>query len=116
VASGFPFQPYGLSTQITVGGAAPATVSISVVNGTSTLSLTNGGYYASGMRVLNNGTAAVYINFFASTASISISTTNGMEMLNNTVETFGTRGLPFIAAICASTFTVTLCVTPGEGL
>lgn len=117
MASGYAFQPFGISTQITVGGANPATVSLSVINGTITAVVTNGNYMPSSVRIVNEGTASVFINFYAKTgATATVSATNGMRMLANSSAVFNIRGMPVIAAICASTFTVTLTATPGEGM
>lgn len=117
MASTYAFQAFGLSTQVTVGGATPATVSLTVLNGTITAALTSGNYQPTGVRVVNEGTASVYLNFFATTgATVTVGPTNGMKMLSNSVETFSVRGQPVIAMACASTFTVTLTLTTGEGM
>lgn len=117
MASNFAFQAFGLSQQVTVGGANPVTVSLSVLNGTVTAALANGNYQPSGVRIVNEGTASVFLNFFATTgATVTVSAANGMRMLANAQQIFSVRGQPVIAAVCASTFTVTLCVTPGEGM
>jgi hypothetical protein len=118
MASNFAFQPFGLSQAITVGGAAPATVSLSVtaVGGTAALALASGNYIPGSIRIANEGTASVFLNFGATAATVSVTVSNGMRMLSNSVETFGTKNLPFLAAVCASTFTVTLTATLGEGI
>jgi hypothetical protein len=112
MASNFAFQPMGLSRAVTVGGAAPTTFSIAVtqLGGVSFKP-------PSSLRVVNDGTAAVFLQFGAATGStLSVNATTGMKMLSASVETFGIKGLPFLAAACASTFTVKLCVSPGEGM
>lgn len=117
MASNFAFQAFGISQQMTVGGASPATISLSVINGTITASVAGGKYMPSAVRVVNEGTASVYMNFHATTGTTaSVSATNGMKMLANSTDTFSVRGQPVIAAICGGTSTVTLTFTPGEGL
>lgn len=92
-------------------------MSLSVINGTVTAVVSSGNYIPSGVRIVNEGTASVYLQFYATTgATASVSATFGMKMLGNTVETFNLRGCPVITAQCGSTFTVTLTATPGEGL
>jgi hypothetical protein len=118
MASNFAFSPMGLSRAVTVGGAAPATISLSLqsVGQTGTVALTAGNYIPSGIRIVNEGTANAFIQFGEAASSISVSPTIGMKMLSNSIETFSLRNRPFLAAVCASTFTVTLSVTLGEGL
>ena len=119
MASNFAFQPFGLSQHITVGGANPATVSFAVVGlGGVTASVAGANrYQASGVRIANIGTAAVFLQFGPPpAATVTVGTNTGMEMFANSVETFSIRGLPIMAATCASTGTVTLCATLGEGL
>lgn len=117
MASNFAFLPYGLSQAITVGAAV--TVSLAVV-GLGGVTASVGGanrYQAPAVRIVNDGTAAVFLQFGPAPAStVTVSTGTGMKMQANTVDTFSIRGLPILVAACASTFTVTLCVTPGEGL
>ena len=116
MASNFAFQPFGISTQIVVG-STPVTTSISIINGTVTAAVASGNYQPSGLRIVNDGTAAVYLAMHATTgATASVSTTIGMKMLSASVETFNVRGTPVLVAVCASTFTVTLTATPGEGI
>lgn len=114
----FAFQPYGLSQAITVGGAAPATVSLVLqgVGQTVTQALTGGNYVPKAIRISNDGTAAAFINFGATAAAVSTGVTIGMKVRNGTDVIVRTGGAPFLAATCASTFTVTLSVTPGEGV
>lgn len=118
MSSQYAFQAFGLSQAVTVGGAAPATVSLTVLtNTTTTLTTAGGTYQPDGVRIANNGTASVFMNFYPSTTvSITVSASNGLQMLSNTVETFRVRGQPVIALFCTGTFTVTLSVTPGEGV
>lgn len=118
MASNFAFKPAGLSQTITVGAAAPVTVSLSVtgVGSGTPPAMTGGAYVPQSMRIVNPGTAAAFVQFGPSAGSISVSATNGMMLLNGTDRVFGTGGLPYFAAICASTFTVTLNYTLGEGL
>lgn len=113
MASNFAFSPYGLSQRVTVGGAAGSTISFTIVNlGGSTARL-----QPSSMRLVNIGTASVFIQFGAATAATTtVGVNTGMELLGNTVEVFSVRGFQFMAAVCASTFTVTLCMSLGEGL
>jgi hypothetical protein len=119
MASNFAFQPYGLSRRVTVGGGAPATISLDVV-GLGGVTATVGGanrYQTPGVRIVNNGTASVFLQFGPSpAATVTTGVNTGMEMLSNSIEVFSVRGHQFLAAVCASTFTVTLGVTPGEGL
>lgn len=111
MASNFAFQPMGLSQSVTVGGAAPKTISIACVQlGSVTSAVT-----PSSVRIVNDGTAAVSLQFAPNT-TVSVTATTGMKMLSASVETFSIRGQPIMAATCAGTATVTLCVTPGEGL
>lgn len=119
MASNFAFQPFGLSQHITVGGGAPATVSFAVVGlGNVTVSVAGANrYQAASVRLVNIGTASVFLQFGAPpAATVTVGTSTGMEMLSNSVETFSIRGQPILAATCASTFTVTLCATLGEGM
>jgi hypothetical protein len=116
MASVTAFQPFGISTQIPVGSTA-VTTSVSIINGTVTAALSGGNYPPQAVRIANEGTASVYIMFHATTGvTASVSTSIGMKMLSNSVETFNVRGTPVIVAICASTFTTTLTVSPGEGM
>ena len=111
MASNFAFQPMGLSRAITVGGAAPVTVSLACVQlGSVTSAVT-----PSSVRIVNDGTAAVSLQFAPST-TVSVTVATGMKMLSASVETFSIRGQPILAMACASTFTVTLCATVGEGM
>lgn len=111
MASNFAFSPMGLSRQITVGGAAPTTVSFNLVQlGGVTTSIV-----PSSLRIAHEGTAACFIQF-GPAVGVTVSVNTGMKMLANTVEVYGIRGQPFMAAVCASTFTVTLCATVGEGM
>lgn len=119
MASNFPFSPYGLSQRVTVGGAAAATVSFSIVNlgGTTATVAGSARLQPGSVRIANNGTASVFLQFGAApAATVTVSTGSGLEMLSNSVEVFSVRGYQFMAAICASTFTVTLCMSLGEGL
>lgn len=112
MASNFAFQPMGLSRAVTVGGAAPATISIACVQlGSVTSAVT-----PTGVRIVNDGTAAVFLQFASSASTVSVTSVTGMKMLSASVETFSIRGQPILAAICGGTNTVTLCVTAGEGL
>lgn len=118
MAANFAFQPYGLSQQITVGGAAPATVSFAVV-GLGSITATVAGsnrYQPNAVRLVNEGTASVFLQFAPTVATATVGVNTGMKMLANSVETFTIRGQPVLAAVCASTFTVTLTATVGEGL
>lgn len=117
MASNFAFMPFGISQYATVGGAAPATVSLVVINGTRTASVTNGNYQPSSVRIANDGTCAVFINFYATTGTgATVTVTNGMKVLASTVEVFGCRGQPVLAMACQTTLTTTICLTPGEGM
>lgn len=122
MSGSFAFMPYGLSQSMTVGGAAPATISLfiqgigqtvtaHVVSGTVTTNIV-----AKCVRISNDGTAAAFINFGTSAATVSVSTTNGLKIRNGSDVIVRPGGAPFLAATCASTFTVTLSVTPGEGI
>lgn len=108
----------GLSAAYTVGGAAPVTVSLTLqgVGQTVTQALAGGNYIPTALRFSNDGTAAAFINFGATAASVSVSPTIGMKVRNGTDVVVRTGKLPFLAMTCASTFTVTLAVTPGEGI
>lgn len=122
MASNFAFRPYGLSQSMTVGGGAPATISLVVqgvgatvtqviVNSTGTVNIV-----PTAVRISNDGSASVFINFGTTAGTVSVSTTNGMKIRNGADAVFMPGGQPFLAAVCASTFTVTLSVTPGEGM
>lgn len=119
MASNFAFLPYGLSQRVTVGGAAPATISLSVVGlggVTATVASANR-YQAPSVRIVNVGTASVFLQFGpAPAATVTVGVNTGLEMLANSVEVFSIRGMPILAAACAGTTTVTLGVTAGEGL
>lgn len=117
MASNFAFRPAGLSTAYTVGGANTVTTSLFVVpvGQTATQSVALGNYLPAGCRISNIGTASLFINFAPTAAAASVSPVIGMQILPNTVETFTMTG-PFLVMACASTFTVTVGFTPGEGL
>lgn len=117
MASNFAFQAYGLSQAVTVG-STPATISFSVVNlggSTATVSGTNR-YQAPAIRIVNEGTASVFLQFGGTVGTVTVGTATGMKMLANSVETFSIRGQPIMVAFCASTFTGTINFTLGEGL
>jgi hypothetical protein len=122
VASNFAFRPYGLSQSMTVGGAAPATISLIVQGVGSTVtqqiqgatSTTN--IVPTAVRVSNDGTAACFINFGNTAGTVSVSTTNGLKIRNGSDVVLMPSGQPFLAGVCAGTFTVTLSITPGEGM
>lgn len=119
MASNFAFSPMGLSTAYTVGGANPVTVSLAVATGgtaTTTLAVNAGNYIPRGIRIVNNGTASLFVQFGASATGISVGPVVGMQMLPNSVETFSLQNRAFLAMVCASTFTVTVGATLGEGL
>jgi hypothetical protein len=118
MASNFAFTPMGLSSAYTVGGGAPVTVSLvcQSVGATGTVALTGGNYIPAGIRLANNGTASLFIQFGSSATGLSVSPTIGMQMLSNSVETFRLLSRPFMALTCASTFTVTVGSTLGEGM
>jgi hypothetical protein len=118
MSSNFAFTPMGLSSAVTVGGAAAATISLSLqsVGAAGTVALTAGNYVPRALRISNPGTAGAFINFGATAAAVSTGVTIGMLVRNGTDIVIGTGGLPFMAAICATTLTVTLIVTPGEGM
>ena len=118
MSAAFAFQPYGLSQAFTVGGAAPVTTSLSVqgVGQAAAQALTGGNFIPKCVRISNDGTAAVFINFGATAAAVSTGVTIGMKVRNGTDVIVRPGGAPFLAMACASTFTVTLIVTPGEGL
>jgi hypothetical protein len=122
MASNFSFRPYGLSQSMTVGNGAPATISLIVqgVGATNTLQLVNAtatvNFVPTAVRISNDGTAAAFINFGTSASTVSVSTTNGMKIRNGSDVIVMTSGQPFLAATCAASFTVTLSVTPGEGM
>lgn len=119
MASNFAFQPFGLSQAVTVGGASPQTVSFSVVavGSTTTLTLSGGSAFVpSSIRISNLGTEAVFVNFAPSLAGASASPSNAMPILANSVENFSIHGYRAMALACASTFTVTVNYTLGEGL
>ena len=67
------------------------------------------------MRISNNGTASAFINFGATAAAVSSGAAIGFQVRNASDVIVGTGGLPFMAAACIGTNTVTLVVTPGEG-
>lgn len=118
MASNFAFSPYGLSQRVTVG-STPATLSFAVVGlGGVTASIAGATrYQPPGVRIVNNGTASVFLQFGpAPAATVTVGTNTGMEMLSNSVEVFSVRGHQFVAAVAASTFTTTLCMTYGEGM
>lgn len=110
MASNFAFQPMGMSRQFTIG-TTPTTVSFNIVQ----LGGTTFAVPPPGVRLVNEGTASVYLQF-APNITATVGLTTGMKMLGNSVETFSMKGQSFMAAMCASTFTVTLTATPGEGM
>ena len=119
MASNFAFSPYGLSQRLTVGGAAPVTVSFAIV-GLGGITATVAGatrLQPSSARIVNEGTASVFLQFGAGAiATVTVSSNTGLQMLNNTSEVFSVRGFQFMGAGCAGTNTVTLCMSLGEGL
>lgn len=119
MASNFAFSPYGLSSRVTVGGGTGATVSFAIV-GLGGLTATVAGatrLQPSSVRIVNDGTASVFLQFGAPTAdTTTVSLNTGMQMFGNSVEVFSVRGFQFMAALCQSTFTVTLGMSFGEGL
>jgi hypothetical protein len=117
MSSNFAFMPTGLSRAVTVGGAAPATVSLSLqsIGATGVVALTSGNYVPRTVRISNGGTAAAFINFGATAAAVSSGATIGFQVRNGTDVIVSTGGLPFMASACSGTNTVTLIVTPGEG-
>ena len=122
MASNFNFLPMGLSQSMTVGGAAPATISLVVqaVGQTVTLQLQGAtatvNYIPKSVRISNDGTASVFVNFGTTAGTVSVSTTNGLKIRNASDVILQTGGCAFIAAAAASTFTTTLSITPGEGM
>lgn len=119
MASNFSFRPYGLSQSMTVGTATlsvvvqgvGSTVTQQLVNATATVN-----FVPTAVRISNDGTCAVFLNFGLTAGTVSASTTNGMKLRGGSDQVFMLSGLPFIAAVAASTFTTTLSVTPGEGM
>lgn len=118
MASNFAFSPMGLSRAVTVSGSAPATISLFIqgVGATSTVALVSGNYVPRAVRISNNGAVPAFINFGATAAAVSTGVTIGMVIREERDVVVGTGGLPFMAAVCNSTQTTTLIVTPGEGL
>lgn len=121
MSKNFSFMPMGLSTAMTIGGAAPATISLVLQGVGQTVtqqigSSTAANYVPSAVRLTNLGTAVTFINFGATAAAVSTSPVIGTPILNGASTVLRTGGNPFLAATCASTFTVTLSVTPGEGM
>ena len=118
MASNFAFLPYGLSSRATIG-STPSTISFAVV-GLGSITATVAGanrYQPPGVRLVNSGTASLFVQFGPAPAStVTVCTSTGLEMLPNSVEVFSVRGHQFLAAVCASTFTVTLGMTYGEGM
>lgn len=121
MASNFAFLPMGLSQSMTVGGATPATISLVLQGVGQTVtqqigSSTAANYVPTAVRISNDGTAAAFINFGPTAAAVSTNATIGMKVRNGSDVVVRTGSLAFLAAVCASTFTVTLSVTPGEGM
>jgi hypothetical protein len=116
MASNFAFAPMGLTSPITVG-ATPATSTFWLVNtggGTGTLTLVNGAYPPSGLRIANVSTVVVFLSFAPASQPNTAAIATGLPFFPNTVETFCTRGQNSLGYISAGT--ATLYVTPGEGL
>src|SRR5512146_136949 len=114
MASNFAFRPYGLSQMVTVIATA-GTVSLNLVKfGGVTQSVTAGNYPPATIRVANLGTVAAFIQLGASADTVTVSTSSGMPVLAQTVETFRLAGQTTLAHI--STGTSTLAITTGEGL
>ena len=102
----------------TGNGTGTSTINIDSTNNTlagvrDAINKANVGVTAS---IVNDGTAAVFLQFASSASTVSVTSVTGMKMLSASVETFSIRGQPILAAICGGTNTVTLCVTAGEGL
>ena len=117
MAGNFAFKPAGISSLYTVGGAAPVTTSLNVqpIGQTGTVGITTGGYTPSGIRLVNNGTQALFVLFAPSAATATNAVALGMQMLATSVESFSFTG-PFLSLACARTFTVTVAATLGEGV
>ncbi len=121
MASNFAFMPMGLSQTMTVGGAASATISLVVVGVGQTVTTSIGTTSTTNIvptcvRISNDGTASAFINFGTSAGTVSVSISNGMRIRNASDGVFRTGNQAFLAAVCASTFTTTLVITPGEGM
>ena len=112
MASNFAFQPFGLSVAATCG-VATSSITLSVVRqggGTATVAL--GVYRPSCIRVVNSGTAAVFLAFGASAPTASAAT--AMQIRAGSDAIFRIAGTPAVAFF--SPGTTTLNITPGEGL
>ena len=117
MASNFAFYPQGPSAAFTVGPSTITfTLSLPLSGGTSTFSVAAGIYSVQGMRVANMGTVHCWIMTGPKdTSSPTLSASNGMPVLANTVETFRALGMPRVQMTCLSG-TTTMWITPGEGL
>lgn len=116
MAANFPFIPMGLTAPITVGASlSTATVWISKYGGaTGTVTVAAGNYAPAGFRVANVGTVPAWITFSTPGQPNTAAVGTSMPVFPNTVETFCIRGQNSVAHI--SEGTVTLFITPGEGL
>lgn len=116
MASNFAFTPMGLSQRVTVSAAAN-TITFAMIGLTSkTQTVASGLYPVPGVRIVNDGTAAVFLQFGPSATGTTVTTglNTGMEVLANTVETFRLNGMNVMAYISGGT--TTLGLTVGEGL
>lgn len=107
--SQFPFSPRA-SNQTTPAGTANGAVTASVTQ----ITLPNGPYDTETVgRFVNIGTQTI---FWAYGTQSSLSVSNGVPMLPNTVETFSLPpGITTISVIAAATGS-TLYVTAGDGM
>ena len=114
MAATYAFQPFGLSSRVTVVASA-GTLHLSVVQvggSTATLTASTALYQPQAVRVVNDSSVAAFIQFGNSTVTVGVNT--GIEILGNSIEVFSVRGMPYMAFISGGT--LTLGITVGEGV
>jgi hypothetical protein len=95
----------GLTNAVTVGSSA----------NTLTLGVNTTGLPLESIRIVNAGTAAIFVRPIASGNTTTVAITNSMPILSNATAIIATGGQPCIGYIAASTFTTTAYFTGGIG-
>ena len=103
----YPFQPRGA-----VGTTPAGQTSIAVTAAVQQLTLPPVPAEGGSMRLVNAGTQTIYWSYGV---SASLSTSNGVPMLPNTVETFSVPGGTTQLSVIAGATGSTLIATVGDG-
>lgn len=94
-----PFSPIGATVNAAVTTTSAVVLLPVMVSGT--------------LRIINSGTAIIFLNFGSSAATATAAA--GMPMLPNTIETFAKGDVTHVAVIGAATGS-TVYITAGAGL